>query len=82
MKTAIINARIAPELKADVEGILTRLGITTTQAIAMYFEQIRLSNGIPFPLRLPNAETVAALKAARTEKGEPVSIDQLRDSLS
>ena len=35
MKTAIINARVAPELKTDVEDILARLGITTTQAIAM-----------------------------------------------
>lgn len=42
MKTAAINARIAPELKADVESILSRLGMTTTQAITMYFEQIKM----------------------------------------
>lgn len=82
MKTAIINARVVPELKQDVENILSRLGITTTQAIIMYFEQIKLNNGIPFALRLPNEETVTALKAARTESGEPVTFDQLRDSLT
>lgn len=31
---------------------------------------------------LPNEETIAALKAARTEQGEPVTLDQLRDSLT
>ncbi|WP_020559461.1 type II toxin-antitoxin system RelB/DinJ family antitoxin [Thiofilum flexile] len=82
MKTAIINARVVPELKQDVEDILSRLGITTTQAIVMYFEQIKLNNGIPFALRLPNEETIAAMKAARSEKGEPVTLDQLRDSLT
>lgn len=82
MKTAIINARVVPELKQEVESILSRLGITTTQAIIMYFEQIKLNNGIPFALRLPNEETTAALKAARTELGEPVTFDQLRDSLT
>lgn len=82
MKTAIINARVLPELKSDVESILSRLGISTTQAIIMYFEQIKLNNGIPFALRLPNDETIAAMKAARREKGEPVTIDQLRNSLT
>jgi len=37
MKSAIINARIKPELKTDVESILSQLGITTTQAITMFF---------------------------------------------
>lgn len=52
MKTAAINARIAPELKEDVESILSRLGITTTQAITMYFEQIRMKRGLPFSVTL------------------------------
>ncbi len=53
MKTAAINARIAPELKDDVESILSQLGVTTTQAITMYFEQIRIKRGLPFSVTLP-----------------------------
>ncbi len=56
MKTAAINARIAPELKDDVESILSRLGMTTTQAITMYFEQIKMNRGLPFSVTL-QAET-------------------------
>jgi|GEM_PF-2292516 len=52
MKTAAINARIAPELKDDVESILSRLGMTTTQAITMYFEQIKMKRGLPFSVTL------------------------------
>lgn len=58
MKTAAINARIAPELKDDVESILSRLGITTTQAITMYFEQIKMKRGLPFSVTLPDEDAL------------------------
>jgi len=54
MKTAAINARISPALKEDVESILSRLGMTTTQAITMYFEQIKMQRGLPFSVTLIN----------------------------
>ena len=68
MKTSIINARVRPELKGDVEQILSQLGITTTQAITMFFEQIRINRGIPFDLQLPNDETEQAMREARENK--------------
>ena len=68
MKTSIINARVKPELKGDVEQILSKLGITTTQAITMFFEQIKINRGIPFPLQLPNEETVEAMQEARNNQ--------------
>lgn len=68
MKTSIINARVRPELKGDVEQILSKLGISTTQAITMFFEQIKITRGIPFPLQLPNDETAQAMLDARNNK--------------
>ena len=70
MKTAIINARVKPDLKEDVEKILSQLGITTTQAVTMFFEQIRLNQGIPFELKLPNQETIRSMEDARAGKGQ------------
>jgi DNA-damage-inducible protein J len=78
MKTAVINARVQPKLKHDVEAILTQLGISTTQAITMYFEQIKLNNGIPFKLEIPNKETIKAMEDARENRVDVVSIEQLR----
>ena len=68
MKTSIINARVKPELKGDVEKILSKLGISTTQAITMFFEQIRIKRGIPFPLQLPNDDTLDAMQDARNNE--------------
>ncbi len=83
MKTAIINARVKPQLKNEVESILSQLGITTTQAITMYFEQIKLSNGIPFSLTVPNKETIKAMKDARENKNmTEVTLDILKEKLT
>ena len=83
MKTAIINARIKPELKGEVEQILEQLGITTTQAITMFFEQIKMNRGIPFPLKIPNDETVQAMLEARSSRNmEAVTIDELKENLT
>ena len=78
MKTSIINARIKPDLKHEVEKILSKLGLSKTQAITLFFEQIRLNQGIPFPLQLPTDETVQAMLDAR-EHNEltPLDIDKI-----
>jgi len=81
MKTEIINARVKPDLKSDVEKILSQLGITTTQAITMYFEQIKMNKGIPFQLKIPNAETLKAMEDARENQNlEEVSLEQITQS--
>jgi len=83
MKTAIINARVKPDLKDEVEQILSQLGITTTQAITMYFEQIKMNQGIPFQLKIPNAETLQAMEDARANNNlEEITLDQIKKSVS
>lgn len=81
MKTAAINARIAPELKSDVESILSRLGVTTTQAITMYFEQIRMNKGLPFSVKIPNEETLQAMREAETGDLAPLDLEQMRKDM-
>ena len=52
-KDSTISLRIDSELKKDVETILNDLGIPMTTAITMYFNQIKLNNGIPFTPVIP-----------------------------
>ena len=56
-KTTTIRARTNPELKEEVEGILKKLGLNTTEAINIFFSQIRLRRGLPFDVRIPNKAT-------------------------
>ncbi|MBI5577166.1 MAG: type II toxin-antitoxin system RelB/DinJ family antitoxin [Deltaproteobacteria bacterium] len=67
-KTATIRARTDEKLKERVEDILRDLGMTTTEAVNLFFRQIDINRGIPFAVRLPNAETRRTLeKSARGE---------------
>ena len=53
-RSAMINARTERELKEEVEGILKSLGLSTTEAINIFFRQVKLRRGLPFPVEIPN----------------------------
>jgi len=61
MKSAAIHSRIEPEIKAEAESILHRLGVSPTEAIRMFYTQITLRNGLPFSVDIPNDKTEKAL---------------------
>ena len=82
-RTATIRARVEPDLKADVEKLLRQLGISTTDAITMFYSQIRLRRGLPFPIEIPNEATLNTFIA--TDKGENLNaydnIDEMFEAL-
>ena len=82
-KTATIRARVEPELKREAETVFARLGMTTTEAITLFYRQVTLHHGMPFELRLPNARTTEALRQAR--EGDDLlvyrDLDELRAEL-
>ncbi|MBO1306990.1 type II toxin-antitoxin system RelB/DinJ family antitoxin [Enterococcus sp. 669A] len=60
----LVQARIDDELAEKAESILSDLGLTRSEALTLFYQQIILNNGLPFEVRLsqkPNEETVAAL---------------------
>lgn len=70
-KTAMITTRVDPGLKADAEKVLSKLGISTTEAINLFLSQIRLRKGLPFDVKIPNKTTLKAMKDA--EEGRNLS---------
>jgi DNA-damage-inducible protein J len=67
-KTGTVRARIEPRLKRSAEAVLKKLGLSSSEAITLFYTQIRLTNGIPFPVRVPNKETRRAIREARARK--------------
>lgn len=61
-KAAFIRARVEPELKAEVEYILDKLGITPTQAVTMLYKRIRREHAWPLELKISNAKTRKAFE--------------------
>lgn len=67
-RDAMIRARAEASLKAEVEKIFKELGLTPSEAINLFYNQVRLRRGIPFKLEIPNEETKRVLED--TQKGK------------
>jgi len=77
-KTAMIRARTEPSLKEEVENILEKLGMSSTEAINMFYRQVKLRKGLPFDVRIPNKVTTDTFKKTDEAK-ELNSYDSIDD---
>lgn len=90
-KTDILTTRIEPELKEKAGKILSTLGMTPSEAINIFFNQIVLQSGLPFEVRVPQvsvADARAELQNLLDEseeairKGDVITFDDLKSVLS
>ncbi len=56
-REATVRARIDPDLKAEVECLFKELGLSTTEAITLFYHQVKLRHGLPFDVVVPNETT-------------------------
>lgn len=70
-KEATARARIDAELKEKAESILAECGLTASQGIGLFYRQVVLNRGLPFPVKIPNARTRRVLR--ESEKGQGVT---------
>jgi len=57
-KTATVRARIDPKLKEKAENLFKKLGLSTTQAITIFYQQVTLHKGLPFNVVIPKSTTL------------------------
>lgn len=60
-----INTRIDTSLKKKANKVFDRLGLSEAEAIRLFYAQVELHQGIPFPLLIPNAHTLEAFQEAK-----------------
>lgn len=61
-KSAHLNVRMEPSLKEEGEAILSELGLSPTELVTLTYRQLVMRKGLPFDVRIPNAETISALE--------------------
>ncbi len=79
-KTEMIRARVEPGLKQEAEEVFSALGMSTTEALTLFYKQVALHHGLPFEVKIPNAETREALRQAREKDDltEYAGLDDLK----
>lgn len=60
MENDSIRVRISAADKATGEAILGELGLSTSQALRLFWQQLILQRGLPFAVRIPTNEKTDA----------------------
>ena len=46
-KSETVRARVEPKLKRGAEAVLKKLGLTSSEAITLFYAQVKLTKGLP-----------------------------------
>jgi DNA-damage-inducible protein J len=66
-----MNTRIDTTLKKKALNVFDRLGLSEAEAIRLFYAQVELHQGIPFPVKVPNAATLAACEESKNPEKLP-----------
>ena len=72
-----IRARINSKIKDEATAVLAAIGLTPSDAFRLLMTRVAQERSLPFDLLMPNKETVAAIKAARS--GQVKSFGDLQE---
>jgi DNA-damage-inducible protein J len=67
---SVVRARIDDRTKREAAAALKKIGLTVSDAFRLLLVRVAAEKALPFEPLNPNAETAAAMKAAR--RGDPV----------
>jgi DNA-damage-inducible protein J len=69
----IVRARIDSDLKKEASAVLSGMGLSVSDAIRLLLVRVAAEKAMPFDLRVPNAETQAAMRDVREGRVTRVS---------
>jgi DNA-damage-inducible protein J len=65
-QSSMLHIRVDEDLKRQATKALAAMGLTTSEAVRLLFHRIVADQAFPLELKVPNAETRAAIEEART----------------
>jgi len=66
-RSAVLNIRIEPEIKAGVEELFGSFGLTVTDAVNVFLRQSLMCGGFPFEIVRSSPDTVAKVAIREAE---------------
>jgi DNA-damage-inducible protein J len=77
-ENSVVRARIDEATKSEAAAVLASMGLSLSDAFRLLLRRVAAEKALPFEPLVPNAETVAAMRAARrgelTTAGKPASL--------
>lgn len=76
------NVYLDADIKAQAQAIFKQYGMGLSDAFNIFLTQSVLEKGIPFEVKIPNKETIAAMEDARLGRNmEKVTFEQLQEEM-
>lgn len=74
------NVYLDAKTKEKAQEIFKQYGLGLSEAFNIFLTQSVLEKGIPFEIKIPNDETIEAIKDARANKNmERISLEKLKE---
>jgi DNA-damage-inducible protein J len=67
-ENSVVRARIDEHIKNEAAAVLKAMGLSASDAFRMMMTRIAREKALPFEPLVPNEETVAAMREARSGK--------------
>ena len=65
-ENAVVRARVDEAIKAEASAVLGAMGVTVSDTFRMMMTRIAAEKALPFEPLVPNAETIQAMREARS----------------
>jgi DNA-damage-inducible protein J len=73
MTTTMVHIRIDQKTKQQATKTLAAMGLSVSDAVRMLLLRVAVEKALPFDVKVPNATTVKAMRAADRGKGKRLS---------
>jgi DNA-damage-inducible protein J len=70
MATTMVHVRVDEKTKQKAAKTLAAMGISVSDAVRMLLVRVATEKALPFAVKVPNAATVKALRAADRGRGK------------
>jgi DNA-damage-inducible protein J len=74
MSTTMVHVRVDEKTKLQAAKTLAAMGMSVSDAVRMLLVRVAAEKALPFEVKVPNATTVKAMRAAEGGKGKRMSI--------
>ena len=64
-QTSMLHVRVDDDIKEQATLALTTMGLSVSDAVRLFLRRVVVDQAFPLELKVPNAETQAAMKESR-----------------
>lgn len=64
-QTSMLHIRVDDDIKEQATQTLTAMGLSVSDAVRLFLRRVVIDQAFPLELKVPNAETLAAMEESR-----------------